>query len=253
MTEAEKIKLVMKLKRRKELLGSIIFIMLLVSILIFIIYGTSNNISNKYKPDPNLYVKYDLATQLIPAPKQQMIPKEKFTTKVRGVTLTVTKLATYDITGKVEAIKDYNTNPIANSLSFKGDNVYDYISPIDLTLSWGQVAKKENSGHIYCDQYAWNTYRAVQISYDSYLVNKYGAEEVYSQVSNNHLISLNKDIRKLFSKVKLDDIVRIVGHLVYVEDSYGGNWGPSSTSRTDGGNFDGCEIIWVDDFVIMPK
>lgn len=249
MNEIEK----RKLKRKKELRGNIAFIIILACLFIGIILIVGNDIANRYKPNPSLYVKYDLTKDLIPEPKQNMITNEKFNIDVRGVNLTVTKLATYDITGKVEAIKDYNTNPIANVLSFKGDNVYDYISPIDLTLSWGQVAKKENSGHIYCDQYAWNTYRAVQISIDSYLANKYGAKESFAQVSNNHLISLNKDIRNLFSKVKLDDIVRIVGHLVLVEDSYGGKWGPSSTSRTDGGKFDGCEIIWVEDFVIMPK
>ena len=249
MTEIEK----KRNARKIELIENIVFILILASLLIVIIIVVSNNNMNKYNPDPSLYVKYDLTKDLIPEPKQKMISNDKFTINVRGVTLNVTKLATYDIIGKVEAIKDYNTNSIANILSFKGDNVYDYISPIDLTLSWGQIAKKENAGHIYCDQYVCNAYRSVAISIDNYLVNKYGMKESFAQVSNNHLISLNKDIRNLFSKVKLDDVVRIVGYLVYVQDSDGGNWGPSSTSRTDGGNFDGCEIIWVEDFVIMPK
>ena len=236
-------------KKKKELRNNIIYISFFAIFLCVIIIIVSNNISNKYIPDESLYVSYDLSKDLIPAPKQKMISNEKFNVEIRGVNLTVTKLATYDIIGKVEAIKEYNTNMFANVLSLKGENVYDYISPIDLTLSWGQVAKKENSGHIYCDQYTTNTYRAVYIRADNDLINKYGEKELYSQVSNNHIITLNKDLRKILTKVKQNDIVRVVGHLVYVQDSNGGNWGPSSTVRTD----TGCEIVWADDIVIMPK
>ena len=247
MTEVEKL----KNKRKKELRSNIIFIIVVAVMLIAIIVIVSRELLNRYEPDPSLYVEYDLRKDTIPAPKQKIIPqekREKETWEIRGTKMVVTKIATYDITGKVEAIKDYGTNLFANMLSLKGGNPYDYISPIDLTLSWGNVAKEKNSGHIFCDQYELNTYRAVMIRMDEYMYEKYG-NRALTQVSNNHIVTLNKNFRKILSKIKLEDIVRMKGHLILVEDENNGHWGPSSLVRDD----NGCEILLLEDIVIMPR
>lgn len=247
MTEVEKL----KNKRKKELRNNTIYIIVLAIMLIAIIVIVSRDLLNRYEPDPSLYVEYDLSKDTLPDPKQKIIPqekREKETWKIRGTQMVVTKIATYDITGKVEAIKDYGTNLFANMLSLKGGNPYDYISPIDLTLSWGDVAKEKNSGHIFCDQYELNTYRAVMIRMDEHMYNKYG-KKAKTQVSNNHIVTLDKNFRKILSKIKLEDIVRMKGYLILVEDENNGHWGPSSLVRDD----NGCEIILLEDIVIMPR
>ncbi len=248
MNEAERIKMKMKAKRNQDTMFYICIVMFITLALCLGIVSYSN----RYKPDSSLYVEYDLSKDTIAEPVQNIIPIEKRETEtweIRGLEMDVTKIATYDITGKVEAIKDFGTNMFANILSFKGENPYDYISPRDLTISWGEIAKEKNSGHIHCDQYELNTYRAVMIYLDSYLREKYGEKAAYSQVSNNHIVTINKDLRRILSKIKLDDIVRIKGHLIMVKDENGGIWGPSSLVRDD----HGCEIILAEDIVIMPR
>ncbi len=239
-----------KRSRKASFIKDIIYIVVLAIVVYFFLYGIIiDRIFNKYVPDQSLYVEYNLGKDLIPDPIQKNVPEEHIPLKIRGVDLDVKKLASYDITGKVEAIKEYNTNPVANFLSFAGENVYDYISPIDLTLSWGKVALYENSNHFYSNQYTTNTYRMVMSSWDEVLSEKLGDNYVKTHFSNNHLISLDKGIRDEFSKIKEGQIVRIQGYLVYVVDSNGGHWGPSSLVRDD----NGCEIIYVEKFINMDE
>ena len=234
--------------RKVALIKNIIYIIILAVVAyVFLYFILIDNIFNSYKPDESLRIKYDLSQDIIPDPIQKKVPEEHITLNVRDVDIDVKKLASYDITGKVEAIKEYNTNAIANFLSFKGKNIYDYISPIDITLSWGKVALDENANHFYSNQYITNTYRAVLSSWDAELDNKLGNDYIGTHFSNNHLISLDKGIRNEFTKVKVGQVIRIQGYLVYVEDAQGGHWGPSSLVRDD----TGCEIIYVEKFLIM--
>ena len=113
MNEADRIKLELKRKRNKDLMFYIILIIFVAIVLCIVIVS----FENRYKPDPSLYVEYDLSKDTILPPYQNIIPvekREKEIWEVRGVTMEVTKIATYDITGKVEAIKDFGTNMIAN-------------------------------------------------------------------------------------------------------------------------------------------
>ena len=238
-------------ERRVTLIKNIIFIIILAIILYLLIYTfIIYPIFSGYHRDESLNVSYNLYKDLIPDPIQKSVNKETFTEKVRGVDINITKLAYYDITGKVEAIQNYSTNPISNMLSFKGTNVIDYISPIDLTLSWGEIALDKNSNHIASDQYYLNRDRVVQTTWDGVLASEFSRDFIISHFSNNHVISLDRGIRNEFSKVKVNQIVRIQGYLVKVECSNGITWGPSSLTRTDEG-LHACEIIYVEKFLIM--
>lgn len=237
--------------RKIKLAKNIAYVIFMAIIMYGFLYVIVNNVGG-YKRDESLNVKYDLKTDLIPDPIQEKIDATNFVKKVRGVNLTITKFATYDITGKVEAIQEYDTSLTGSLLGMQGTNVIDYISPIDLTLSWGEIALEENSDHITCDQYYMNTDRIVWFNYDSYLQNKYSASYILSHVSNNHIIALDQGIRNELKKVKLLDVVRMQGYLVQVRGDNGVNWGPSSQSRTDTGNHS-CEIIYVEKFIKIYK
>ena len=249
MNEIQKLK---KKKRLEKVYNYIYFIFIIVLFSV-IGYFVINDAIYSYKPDESLIEEYDLSKDLIPTPIQKKIDSEKIITKINGVNVTIEKLAKYDITGKVEATKEYSTSALASKLSFssRGSTVINMISPRDITLSWGKIALEENSGHIYCDQYEAGN-RIVRIKPDGYLIDKYGENKVYSQVSNNHVITLDKGLKNELKKIKQDQIVRIVGYLVYVKCDDGTTWGPSSMSRTDTG-LHACEILLAEEIVKMER
>ena len=238
-------------RKKKTLIKDIIFV-IIIGIAVYFILSLLlfDPMGNNYKRNESLNIHYNLNEDLIPEPTQKMIKEEIFTKEVKGKELTIKKIAEYDITGKVDAIQYYNTNSIANFLSFKGTNIYDYISPIDVTLTWGELALNKNGGHITMDQFYMNTARVVWYKYDNVLAQRYDKDFINSHLSNNHIISFDNGIRNELLKVKLNQIIRIKGYLVGVECSDGSHWGPSSTSRRDSGN-GACEIILVDDFLVM--
>lgn len=248
MNEADRIKRELKKAKYKDVISySCIIIFLALVICYFIISP-----STKYTPDPSLYVNYDLSKDIIPEPVQKSVEKESFTIEKYGVDIKITKLASYDITGKVEAIKDFSTNFLSNFFSFNSGDMTNYISPRDLTLSWGELALDENTNGITANQNVLNGARVVVFSWSGKLREKYGDEYLYSHVSNNHIITLNDDLKRQLMKIKTTDIVRIKGYLVDVECSNGIKWGPSSLVRNDTG-LHCCEILYAEDIVIMKK
>lgn len=245
MNEAERIKMKMKESRNKDTMFYICVVMFIALALCLGIVSYSQ----RYKPDSSLYASYDLSKDILPNPIQESVEKESFTVKKSGINIEITKLARYDITGKVEGIKDFSGNFLANLFSFNSENFTNFISPRDLALSWGNVALDENSNTIGADQYFFNGNRVVLFTYAYELTSKYGKEYIGTHVSNNHIITLDNDLKRELLKIKQSDVVRIIGYLVDCKADNGWSWGPSSMSRED----TGCEIILAEDIVIMPK
>lgn len=245
MNEAERIKLKLKKQRNSEMMSYICIIMFVAFSLCLCIVS----FSNRYKPDPSLYVEYDLSKDIIPDPVQTKVENESFTVNKYGINITITKLAKYDITGKVEGIKDFSGNFLSNFFSFNAEDFTNYISPRDLALSWGKIALDENSNSINADQYFFNGNRVVLFKYSQELMKKYDDEYITSHRSNNHIITLDKGLKQQLLKLKHSDVVRIVGYLVECKADNGWSWGPSSMSRLD----TGCEIILAEDIVILDK
>lgn len=236
-------------ERANKILSDSIYIIIVCIIFAILLYIILNNIIFPYKQDESLIVNYDLTKDLIPEPEQNRLKDtEEIVVGHYGIKFTIEKLAEYDITGKVEAIKDYSTSAFV--IDTTGRKALNLMSPRDITLSWGEIALKENNGHIYCDQYEGG-YRYVMIKWDSWLEKKFTRSKILSSVSNNHVITLDKNAKKALMKVKEGQIMRIIGHLVYVEGSDGTTWGPSSMSRTDSG-MHSCEIVLADKIIIMP-
>lgn len=247
------------MKRKKnsnlKLFSNILSVIVISIIFIVLINVLFENVFNRYKQNENLIINYDLSKDLIPEPVQKNISPEYVDLEVRGLTLNVKKLAEYDITGKVEAIQEYSTNLFASFLSGRGKDPFNYISPIDLSLSWGKIAMSDNSSHFIANQYYLNSSRVVWFSADNYLTEKFGKDYICSHFSNNHIVTLDSNFRNMLSKVKIGDIVRLKGYLVYItyvnKDGSYGAWGPSSLTRTDVGGH-ACEILYLEDMAIMP-
>lgn len=245
MNQAEREKLKLKQARNSDLMFYIVLIMFVALVLCFCIVA----FANRYKPDPSLYVEYDLSKDLLPEPVQTGIEYESFDVKKNGINITITKLAKYDITGKVEGIKDFSSNFLANFFSFNSEDFTNYISPRDLALSWGELSLNENADSIEADQYFFNGNRVVLFRHSSKLTSKYDERYITSHRSNNHIITLDKGLKKELLRLKQSDVVRIVGYLVECRADNGWSWGPSSMSRFD----TGCEIILAEDIVILNR
>ena len=134
-------------------------------------------------------------------------------------------------------------------MSLNASDFTNYISPRDLALSWGEIALEKNSDSIIADQYIFNNTRTVLFTYNSNLISKYGKEYITTHVSNNHIITLNNELKNELMKIKQLDVVRIIGYLVDVKCNNGWSWGPSSMVRND----TGCEIILAEDIIINKK
>lgn len=237
-------------QKKKEMWKNIFYIIALACVVCVFLLQVVNY--SPYNPDPSLYKEYDLKSDIIKDPIQKSVPKETMSFKIHGVDVNITKLASYDITGKVEALKDFNTNFLANFLSFSSGDMSNYISPRDLTLSWGTIAQDNNSEYIQVNQEFFNNQRTALINYKSELINKYGEDYSIEHVSNNHIIAIDNNLRSQLAKIKVTDVVRIIGYLVEIDCSNGVHWGPSSLRRNDTGGH-ACEIIYAEEILIMPQ
>ncbi len=169
----------------------------------------------------------------IRAPIQTVTTGEKHI-KRKGYELTLDYLYAYDIEGLVITTKNYN-----------GSSLDDELSPKDVGLAWGNVAKYNTQLGIH-----WVAkHRALEFKDDE---NSWGENQVFvgsvedalKQISNNHLIVLDSSIRESVKKIKVGDHIRIKGYLVNIEGDNSMkhfSW-CSSTSRDD----TGCEVILVE-------
>lgn len=247
MNEIERL----KKKKQKEKIGNIIFIILFLIVIVMMIYAIFYHFTPS-KIDESLIETYDLSKDIIRDPIQERLPEsEIITKKMYGTELKIEKLASYDIIGKVEATKDYSESILASLLAMEkmGGSIINKISPRDLAVSWGKLALDENSDYFTADQQITNGYRMVMMYPEAELLERMSMGEIQKNFSNNHVIVLDNENRNTLMKVKVGDIVRIVGYLVFVETSDGFTWGPSSMIRTDSG----CEILLAEQILIMNK
>lgn len=115
------------------------------------------------------------------------------------------------------------------------------VSPRDLALGWGPMARDEVLQEIRVSQSGrWYTWRA-----DSLPIPR---SEIDRHSSNMHMIAGNDDVLRVLKRVRKDDEITVRGHLVNVSDDRGGSW-RTSTSRTDTGD-GACEIVLIDELII---
>ncbi|MEX2516172.1 MAG: hypothetical protein WD572_04550 [Gammaproteobacteria bacterium] len=110
------------------------------------------------------------------------------------------------------------------------------LSPLDLALGWGPMAQPEVLEKINIKQsgrfYRW--------SVDEFPVPR---RDIEHNSANMHMIPANDQIRRTLQEVRENQIVRLRGYLVNVDNASGWRW-RTSTTRTDTGS-GACEIILV--------
>ena len=171
----------------------------------------------------------------IPAPKQS--PAEGFVRfELDGYQMRIGFLYSYDIEGLVVHTKNSTSRSIG-----------DRLGPKDVALAWGRVAEYNKTIDFHWEQAnRWVRYRISPE--DAEILGSSGDASL--EISNNHLIPADMDIRLKIKLIRTGDHVRIKGYLVNA-DGYNNKTGESfawhsSTVRTDTGD-GSCEVIYVTD------
>ncbi|MBU0469274.1 MAG: hypothetical protein KKF78_04615, partial [Candidatus Omnitrophica bacterium] len=124
----------------------------------------------------------------------------------------------------------------------------DHVNEADLCVIWGDNIKNEIHKNMTFRNSTWfcsikaKGHRTWQEMKDIFK---------NENLSNNHLLSNNNEVRKIIRKAKVGDQIKVQGLL----SKYSTNGGPergTSTSRTDTGD-GACETIYVNDFEILKK
>lgn len=150
--------------------------------------------------------------------------------KKNNKTIYIDMLYEYEITGRVVNTQKYHNNEI-----------FSQISPIDVSISWGETAEQNNHNKI--------KYSSIG---DRKVYSSYSYDAVYNsfEISNNHLIPQNDKIKKYLSLIKKNDYIKIEGYLVNISSN---NWyNRTSTTRNDTGD-GACEIIYVTNIVWLEE
>lgn len=210
-----------KIENRKNMFFLFIVLVLISAMLTVFIDEIS---VNKQKKEYASKVRSSLKTGPI---QVMLLQKEKI--EFKGVE--ITKLAKYDITGKVIGMEFFRF----------GGGKANKISPQDLTVCWGPAVSPIYEGDIK-SKYTAND-RSASIVYGGRYAADFG-DNGMNYVSNNHIIPLNGKVKNTLYKVRKGDTVKMLGWLVECKGK-NWTWGPSSLVRTDRGN-GACEIVLVE-------
>jgi hypothetical protein len=209
----------------KQLPISKVICVLSIILCIFFIYKA--NVNKEYTPVTDLGMLSD--------------PEQEYTSGsvikiVDNQEVNIDYVASYNISGRVVKTYSYAQYGISNKLS-----------PIDVGLTWGDLAKDENNIKVIWGN-SGNRFLTWTI-YDTDWYNSYGAMNFQKHVSNNHLIASNDDISKKINAITEGEYIHLTGYLVNMtyelENGAKYSWN-TSTSRTDSGD-GACEIMYVTD------
>lgn len=173
-------------------------------------------------------------------PVQSATEREPLSFEYRGKNYLVKPLAEYELWGLVVSHNDIN----------KWYNFYhdkDSVNIKDLCVIWGENIRSQVYQKMKFDSGEWTCYPKRDSSMDSDTARLYNLW----QLSNNHLLSSDEEVRRVINEARVGDQIHFKGALV----SYGQAGTPeqyyraSSLTRKDYG----CEVVLVDEMEILKK
>ena len=160
--------------------------------------------------------------------------------KTSKMTFIASPQAKYAVTGKVAYVERYSGwwEKFAHGHD-ASHTIYNYFSPIDLTIVYGPLANKEKYQYIIFN----HEYRMAKMTYSRSHVNH---DELINYLNNYHIIPANNRIKRALDTILTDDTIYIEGYLVNVraveeprffletgikhdqwhKELYGGNYAP---------------------------
>ncbi len=182
----------------------------------------------------------EILPELLNDPTQIETDQATFDFERKGNSYNIVPLYEYEISALVVSKRED---------SFQHKVFYrDHVNEADLCVIWGDNIKNNIHKNMTFSNSTWfcsikakghRTWQEMQDIFKN------------ENLSNNHLLSNDNEVRKNISRAKVGDQIRIRGLL----SKYSTNSGPergTSTSRTDTGN-GACETIYVNDFEILKK
>ena len=171
-------------------------------------------------------------------PSQNKLKSNKpISVNVNKVDYKIKPLYDYDLVGMVMSYKHHD----GNSRLHKRWN--DHLNIADYCVVWGDTAAASTLPKVkfWNGQFTCNFSTRNQEAWDNFNT---------SQISNNHIITADKLLRKKISKIKIGDQIRIKGFLAEYENLNTGGTRGTSITRDDQGN-GACETILVEELEIL--
>lgn len=179
-----------------------------------------------------------LAQALADEPLQRPTSRAPFAASWDGKAYVVEPEYDYDISGLIVSFRHHDGN------SRMHRRASDQLNMLDVCVVWGDSADNPYLNRIdfWSGIFTCNFQTRDREAWKAFNVN---------QISNNHLISDDPDIRTAVQSIRIGDQIRVRGSLASYVSPGGGRRG-TSTTRTDTGN-GACETIYVDAFEIIRR
>lgn len=180
----------------------------------------------------------DFSEKLTNDPKQHIVKKKPFTVVMNDTNYYIEPLYDYTLYGMVVSLKQHDGDTGLHKMW------NDHLNVADLCVVWSDTAFSSHlskvefwNGQFTCfyqtsDRQAWADFNG-------------------HQLSNNHLITEDKYLRKKINNLNIGDQIEIQGWLANYQTHNSGKRGTSIT-RTDTGN-GACETIYVNDVRILKE
>ncbi|MGX5175526.1 hypothetical protein ACUR5C_16005 [Aliikangiella sp. IMCC44653] len=204
-------------------------VIMLGSFLVFIIsFIQRNDFDPNRKIDP----------LILQPPKQTSIELDPITASIDGAQYQVQPLYDYEIYGMLVSYRHHNSQYGLHQ------QWGDKLNIADLCIVWSETATNPflNQINFWNGQFTCNVDTASDKAWKHFKME---------QLSNNHIITNNAQIRDQIRDLNIGDQIRITGWLSSYQGENGNQRG-TSTTRTDTGD-GACETIWVNDIEVLVK
>ncbi len=170
-------------------------------------------------------------------PEQNIINQPPFFADYNDETFEIIPKYDYELYGLVVSYRLHD----ASGSTMIHDLTKDHLNVADFCVVWGTSADST----LLKDMEFSNGQFTCQYSGSHAVWDKFN----HDQLSNNHLLALDDNIRKQIDKVNIGDQIRIKGWLSHYVNPLGSERGTSIT-RTDTGN-GACETIFVNEIELL--
>jgi hypothetical protein len=179
----------------------------------------------------------DYVANVANEPRQRPTREQPFDVSFNGVNYTVAPEYSYELTGMVVSYRHHTQD---NSSMHRG--AADHLNTMDLCVIWG-----DNRHALLNKIRFWNGLFTCNVSTRD---GDAWASFDMQQLSNNHLLSTDDDVRERLKDIRIGDQIRIRGFLSSYTSPAGTRG--TSTTRTDTGN-GACETIFIERFEILAR
>lgn len=177
----------------------------------------------------------DYVPEITNEPAQTETRQRPFTAVFNEVEYLIEPEYEYDIVGMIVSYRHHDNNSRMHRLAD------DHLNMLDVCVVWGDNSTSDlHQIDFWNGIFTCNVFTRDQQAWDSFDMN---------QLSNNHLISDDDNIRDRVKDIQIGDQIRVRGYLASYSSARGGKRG-TSTTRTDTGD-GACETLYVKHFDIV--